>query len=50
MVIRHFDLIVLVLFDRLLSITIGLNPPTKGIGGSAPALRGRLEDVNMSVL
>ena len=50
MVIGHFDLVVLVLFARLLSIIVGLTPPTEGIGGSAPALRGRLEDVTMSVL
>jgi hypothetical protein len=46
----HFGLIVLVLFARLLSIIVGPNPPTEEIGGSAPALRGRLEDVNMSAL
>ena len=50
MVIGHFDLIVLFLFARLLSIIVELYPPAEGIGGSAPALRGRLEDMNMSVL
>ena len=33
-----------------LTIIVELYPPAERIGGSAPALRGRLEDMNMSVL